>query len=513
MTSVGLKTRMLLTIGVMLSLSMGLQSMVLLLINVRASVREDVGWAKQTLQNLADGYPGRAKVGEEKTERTFDDWWTDQEREKIFFCLQAETPGEDHREAHCRFSEELKTLSQQSKLHSSPLVGFVGAGLHVFLIRSEMAIFTAPIRNKQGQVIGTLSAERSLLPIYSRYEQETLTALLYLIVNLIIFSVLCFFRIEYLVFRPLDRLAQKAENYHTNQQTLLLPGNDESVFHKLSVSLNSLVDRIERDNRKLRQTVDELKAANKELKYKNELVTRSEKLASVGRLSAGLAHEVGNPLSIISGYVELLGREDLKSEEKRQFSEKAKHELDRITRLIRQLLEFAGPMNMVVGGVSVNMVVKEAIGILFLEKTLTERSITTDLHAEHDTIVANKDSIHQILINILFNSIDATAGREEDEREIIVETSNQYSEVLGWVVVVSVKDNGIGIDEKHLQYVFDPFFTTKEVGRGTGLGLYVCHSMVDSLGGKITLRNRASTGVEVKIELPVQEQGFSSLIS
>ncbi|KJS01777.1 MAG: hypothetical protein VR65_07595 [Desulfobulbaceae bacterium BRH_c16a] len=130
--------------------------------------------------------------------------------------------------------------------------------------------------------------------------------------NVIIFSSLGFFRIVRIFIRPLDKLVLKAENYYPDEQSLFPFGDDESAFRKLSISLNALIDRIKRDNRSLRSTVSELENANKELKEKNDMVVRSEKLASAGRLSAGLAHEIGNPLSIIQGYVELLGREEVK---------------------------------------------------------------------------------------------------------------------------------------------------------------------------------------------------------
>jgi signal transduction histidine kinase len=305
-----------------------------------------------------------------------------------------------------------------------------------------------------------------------------------------------------MLFRPLDRLVQKAEAYSPEQgQTLFALGEEESVFRRLSTSLNTMLERIESDNRKLRQTVTELEEVNRELTEKRELVIRSEKLASVGRLSAGLAHEIGNPLSIIQGYVELLSRKDLTEDEKHQFSEKACHELQRIKRLIGQLLDFAGQMKREMTRISLNSIVNEVM--LFLGEPLARCSTRVNLEAENDTVMADRDSLHQVLINIFLNALDAMEHIDDREKNLEITTLNETSATLGNIVVLRVIDNGVGIDDKHLAEVFDPFYTTKEIGRGTGLGLYVCHSIIENMGGKITLQSHSPRGTEVRIRIPV----------
>jgi hypothetical protein len=296
---------------------------------------------------------------------------------------------------------------------------------------------------------------------------------------------------------------QKAETYRPEEQTLFLASDNESPFRKLSTSLTTMFQRIERDNRTLRQNVRELEGVNAELKEKNDLVARSEKLATAGRLSAGLAHEIGNPLSIIQGYVELLSRDDLTAGEKSQFSERAQQELDRIKRLIKQLLDFARPIRLKAQTVSVNELILDVINFVSLKKNSAECPIRTQLLAEDDAIVADKDALRQVLINCLFNAVDATASKKDAEREIVILTSQEHRSAMSSFTVISIQDNGTGIAEEQLQYLFDPFFTTKEVGRGTGLGLFVCHTIMERLNGTITLSNRIPTGVEVRIALPL----------
>lgn len=512
MTGKGLQTKIVVTFAVMLILAMCLQSIVFIFLGVRASVREDMVFAKNTLQSFAKfaTYLGDGRAERQRLMTSYENLQAEQNER--FSCFHVELAEDSATSIFpCLFPGELQEISQQAKTTGKSVVGFAGSSWNVFLIRSEAAVFAVPLINRAGQVIGTLAAERILLPIYSRYEQDAWIALFYLLLNVTIISGLGYFRMERILFKPLDRLVQKAENYRPDQQAFLLVSDDESAFRKLSTSFNVLLDRIERDNRKLRQNVSELEGVNRQLKDKNDLVIRSEKLASVGRLSAGLAHEIGNPLSIIQGYVELLGRDDLDVDEKRHFSDKAQQELDRIKRLIRQLLDFSGSNFAATEPFSVNALLDEVIGFISLEKSFACCTIVTELLAEPDEIVADKDALRQVLINCLLNAVDAMAEIEENTREIFVATCNEESSILNQVLVINIRDNGPGIDETHLQCIFDPFFTTKEVGRGTGLGLFVCHTVMEKLGGCITLRNRKPSGIEVKIEIPMQETASTQL--
>ena len=502
MVGKSLKVRIVMTFVTLLAMAMCMQSMIFLFLGVRSAVKDDIAWAMNTLQSFADISASRDDVQEERqhlltTYENFQD-----KQNKTFSCFNVELVGLTSGISPCLFSEKLLKLTQQVKVTNKPVVVFADSNWNFFLVSSDMVLFAVPLKKKDGQIIGTISAEHSLLPIYSRYKKEALLAVLYLFLNTTIFSGLSFFRMDRILFRPLERLVQKAENYKPDQDSLFLVSNDESAFRKLSTSLNTLLDRIERDNHKLRLTVTELEAVNRELKEKIDLVVRSEKLASVGRLSAGLAHEIGNPLSIILGYVELLRREDLNGDERNRFSERAQMELDRIKRLIRQLLDFAGTVQFEVGIMAGNDLIEDVITFVALEKSFAGCSIITELSAEHDKVLVDKDAFRQVLINCLFNAADATIENDYSHREIVVITCNELNDNNEKFLVVTIKDNGVGINEEHFQNIFDPFFTTKEVGRGTGLGLFVCHTIMERLGGKITLSNKQPSGIEVRLVLP-----------
>lgn len=504
MLEIGLKTRIVLIFSVMLAIAMLLQSIVVIILGVRTSIREDVVWAKRLIQTVSVPDPFKNTTEDERLSIGTSYESVQEELSGAFSCVVVEVAGDVvSKSSHCKFWNELMRRSRQAKLNNEPVVGYAGEKWKFYSFGSEVALIVVPLVDSRGLVYGSISTERSLLPIYARYQRHMGIALCYLLVNLIIFGSLGFFRFIRVFFKPLDKLVSMAENYHPDEQPLLLVSDDESAFRKLSLSLNALLDRIQRDNSKLRKYVSELEDINKELSEKKELVERSEKLASVGRLSAGMAHEIGNPLSIIQGYVELLGREDISSAEKTSFLLKVQQELDRIKKLIRQLLDFSRERPPAEDKVSINQLIDEVVRFLSLQKNTAYRLIQSEPLAEHDEIVADRDALQQVFINVLFNSIDATADFAGKKREIVVTTCNENSSTLGPVIVVCVKDNGDGIDQENLQKVFDPFFTTKEVGRGTGLGLFVCHTIIERLGGKISIENRMPAGVEVKMEFPL----------
>jgi hypothetical protein len=234
------------------------------------------------------------------------------------------------------------------------------------------------------------------------------------------------------------------------------------------------------------------------------MVVRSEKLATAGRLSAGLAHEIGNPLSIIQGYAELLARDDLGQEERQRFSDKAQQELDRIKRLIGRLLDFARPGEREPVQVAVHSLLDDVVAFLSVEKNFSGCRVRKEYLATGDQVVVDRDALRQVLINCLLNALDAVSGQNEREAELIITTAVENEGSTGSTLVIGVADNGSGIAAEDLPNVFDPFFTTKEGGRGTGLGLFVCHTIMERLGGTITISPRAPLdGAEVRLTLPL----------
>ena len=192
-----------------------------------------------------------------------------------------------------------------------------------------------------GTINRSIIIETPLEPIYQQIRDDWKIVIYYILINLIIFSSIGFFRMYKLILKPIDRLVDISEKFSPGTDLSFYSGNLNNEFSKLSHGLNRMIGRIRDDNKALSGTVAELETANRELKRNETEMIRTEKLASVGRLAAGLAHEIGNPLGIIQGYVDMLGTSELTDQEKIQFSDRANSELQRIDKLIHQLLDIS----------------------------------------------------------------------------------------------------------------------------------------------------------------------------
>lgn len=408
----------------------------------------------------------------------------------------------------CLFNRELTAHLSLSLADQHHVAREVGEVWHEWLLRKEHLLITSVIRDRQGKVVGALGGVYSAVPIYSSAKRLVMLCSVYLLVNAIIFCVIFYFRMVRYLFRPLDKLALTVENYSIDQGVWK---HDDQVgeLAKLSSSLRAMLGRIEADNATLRKTVSELAKANEQLKQNKDVLVRSEKLASVGRLSAGLAHEIGNPLGIIQGYLDLLASADLSENDRQVFSEKANSELDRINRLVRQLLDYSRSDDLAQQRLSAHILIEEAIRLARLEKRLKHCEIVLEYNARQHTVLASEDGLRQIMLNCLINSGDATL-ENRGERLIRVATTNRIEDDTN-LLVVTISDNGTGIHPDDLKNVFDPFFSTKAVGEGTGLGLFVCHQLISAMGGTIDLQlNSERGGTDVVIMLPVVTESDSS---
>ncbi len=229
---------------------------------------------------------------------------------------------------------------------------------------------------------------------------------------------------------------------------------------------------------------------------RDELI-RSEKLAGIGRLAAGVAHEVGNPLAAILGYAEMLVGDSperpLAADLRRQIAERVRAETERIHHIISELLEYARPGRDAVEPVDVARVVDGALSLVRAQPRGRGVETRVEIPAELPAVAASAGRLTQVLLNLLLNAADATGG----EGTITVDARRQ-----GDRVIVGVADDGPGVPEETRAHLFEPFMTTKEPGKGTGLGLSVSLAIVESWGGTIRLADSAR-GARFEVELGV----------
>jgi len=257
-------------------------------------------------------------------------------------------------------------------------------------------------------------------------------------------------------------------------------------------------NEIEASKKKLEVNIDNLEDANKRIIETQKELIASEKMASLGKLSAGVAHEIGNPLTAISGYMEILRKSPHPTEQQTNiYLEKVEGEIERINQIISTLLDYAKPRETIESRTDLNEMIQKAVELLSNQGIFKRLNLYTDLSQDPLTISIDEFQLLQVFINLLINAKDAV---DEDGEIKISSFLNDRN-----LAEVSIKDNGIGIDMENLDKIFDPFFTTKEPGSGTGLGLSISHRIIKQFDGNITVSSNPGEGTEFIITFPVLE--------
>ncbi len=259
-----------------------------------------------------------------------------------------------------------------------------------------------------------------------------------------------------------------------------------------------------------RRMVRRIEKANREKEQMNQRVIEAGRLASVGELAAGVAHEINNPVAIIveeAGWMDdLLDEEDLgQSQNLDEFKaslNQIKTQAQRCKEINQKLLSFARGTESTVSKVKLNDLINEIVGILEQRSRLGNVKIVKRLSTDLPDILASPTEVQQVVLNLINNAIDAIG---QDWGAIEITTG-----VIGDTAIVDVTDTGPGIPEEVLPRVFNPFFTTKPVGKGTGLGLSICYGIVKKMGGEITINSTIGVGTTFHIRLPINRGACES---
>lgn len=339
--------------------------------------------------------------------------------------------------------------------------------------------------------------------------------------------------------RPLERLAswagRVAEGAESDPPDETAPVEVRRVEENVAAMADRLIDQKER----LEENVQSLNRTNRELIQARDELVRAERLASVGRLAAGIAHEVGNPLNSILSLLDLL-----RQREDESLVEHLESEARRIDEIINGLLDFARPEEVPVTPTDPAEVVAGTIELLRVQGRLDEVDVTLEDGTTGLLVEANPDQLQQVLVNLLLNAADAaeeSAGESEIrirvmadafgvdpiERDYSVRRSDdpegvdyrhlrRAEEPPGQfrrpsldeddpVARVDILDTGPGLDRDTQARIFDPFFTTKEPGEGMGLGLAIAARLTEQMGGVVEVRNRPEGGAAFAVLLPTAE--------
>jgi signal transduction histidine kinase len=337
--------------------------------------------------------------------------------------------------------------------------------------------------------------------------------------------------------RPVEEMVQDTSRIASGDFAHRIGAMPSTELEAIRESVNALADRLVRDQERLAENVRSLDLTNTELVETRDELIRVARLASVGTLASGIAHEVGNPLGALIGFADLEIMRAERDGRDPELIEAIRSEAERIDRIVRTLLEFArGRGGADAGPVDVGRVVEQVLDLLESQGRLNGFDVRFESDADVPRILGREQQVEQILLNLALNAIDALSGtpgpsidirleveeggwsrgprRRDDDPAAVdythrrrVATDDQVGgpdalHTAVRVVVLSVRDNGPGIDPDRIDSVFDPFFTTKDPGKGTGMGLAICARLADGMGGRIQVESPPGGGAHFTVRLP-----------
>jgi two-component system, NtrC family, sensor histidine kinase HydH len=280
----------------------------------------------------------------------------------------------------------------------------------------------------------------------------------------------------------------------------VLPLVDLPVLLIAGVGLGVFAGYHRRQRDAFARVLDQLSAAHRELRDNFDGMQRAERLSALGQLSAGLAHEIRNPLAAIAGAAGILQRHTASSERRAECVHIIAKEADRLDGLLTRFLDFARPRPPRSAPVDPGGLI-EAVRSL-ASHAIHRKTIAFHVHVEPGlpTLQSDREQLEQVLLNLTINAIHASP----EDGAVVLSARAEGDELC-----LGVRDEGCGVPAEHVDRLFDPFFTTKE--NGTGLGLPVAHQIVSQLGGALTVKRNDGPGMTFAIRLPLQPKGDHAL--
>jgi signal transduction histidine kinase len=345
-----------------------------------------------------------------------------------------------------------------------------------------------PLRAQDGTVYGVLQVNRLNTGIENYTGFISIVAVLVFVVGAagIVFSIWWGFRRH--IERPLNRLLHVMLLVEGGDRSQRATEDGPTEYRQLASGLNGMLDAMAEKDHEIENR------QRHEIELEKRL-RKSKKLAELGVLAAGVAHEIGAPLTVINGQAQRLARRDVIGDDERAKLGRIRGEVERIVEIVRQLMELGRQHNVEKGELALDQLIMNASDLV--EEELEPRNICLDIELPSPTpnLLANGQQIVQVLTNLLRN-----AAQAPDVSRIRVRAQQQGHELILWV-----EDNGPGIPGSHHHKVFDPFFTTKPVGQGSGLGLSMVHRIINDHGGTIAVFDSALGGAGFEITLPLSE--------
>ena len=381
------------------------------------------------------------------------------------------------------------------------------------VIRNEPSCYTANchIHNQAQSVLGVLDIVYSLDDIDRKMRTNAITMAVLSLGFIIIAALSVGFFVHRLVYVPLRDLGAGAKRLSSGDLDQAIPVRSPDEFGQLAASFNTMTAALRNSQAELREwghTLEQkVEKRTQELRIAEAETARTEKLASVGLLAAGIAHELNNPLTGVLTFTTLLRKKMPDGSPDAEDLDLVIRETKRCAAIIRRLLDFAREKTPEKKFADLNQVIEDTARIIERPASFRDIEIAMDLDPEMPQVWVDADLIKQVIMNMLVNAqhaIEHEGSITVRSRHLAQPKSPEPGMEPEPMVEIAIIDSGCGIPEKNLKRIFDPFFTSKEVGKGTGLGLSVSHGIVRAHGGVIEVDSTVGKGSTFRIYLPVE---------
>ncbi|GHC22360.1 ATP-binding protein [Aidingimonas halophila] len=350
-----------------------------------------------------------------------------------------------------------------------------------------------PLTSSDGEVRGVLQVNRLNTGIENYTGFISLVAVAVFTVGAAGIALMIWWGFRRYIERPLNRLLGVMERVEKGDREHRASVEGPEEYRQLSVALNGMLDAMaEKD-------ADIEARRQKEIELEKRL-RKSKKLAELGVLAAGVAHEIGAPLTVINGQAQRLARSEHMSDEEQAKLQRIRSEVDRIVVIVRQLMDLGRQHNVEKESRHIGDLVTAALELLDEDVDIHSTRIEIDLPESAPEIVVNGQQIIQVITNLLHNALQATPGGH-----VRIKARFEDNEVN-----LLIEDDGPGIDDNVKNQVFDPFYTTKPVGQGSGLGLSMVHRIVNDHGGTVGVFDSELGGAGFDISLPLETYAVTS---
>jgi two-component system NtrC family sensor kinase len=372
-------------------------------------------------------------------------------------------------------------------------------------IYNEPSCYAAACHSHQSRqrVLGVLEIDFSLFPLDAKIREQTVEITAYAISLLIVISLILYLVLRRFVMKPVSNLSEGMKKVSTGDlgQKIVLTSQDEigvlaGTFNVMTKDLEVAREKMEHFTRAL-----ETEVAKKvdELKKSQDKLFQAEKLASLGRLTADVAHEIRNPLTALGGFAHRLYRV-VEGEKQKEYADIIIAEVDRLEKILKDVLTFSRDARSHLERRPLEEVVREVVKTY--EDLCREQLIGVDVRIAENLppVFIDKDQVKQALTNLVTNAIDAM---QKGGILTISEGQEEINDVT--YVFLRVSDTGPGISDEKLPLIFEPFFSTKEI-HGTGLGLSITRKIIEEHGGFIKAESSAGKGATISLYFPYQSE-------